>query len=100
MTMVGAQQAVEGLNTYIQGLPDTAFDKKAANIKKTLNNQLSAAIQNLNIKQYQLAIDQFNSILTKIDATGRIWITDPAAQAEIFTQITAIIAHINMLMLI
>jgi len=100
MTMVGAQQAVEGLNTYIQGLNDTAFDKKAANIKKTLNNQLSAAIQNLNIKQYQLAIDQLNSILTKIDLTGRIWITDTTAQTEILTQITAIIAHINMLMLI
>lgn len=100
MTMVGAQQAVEGLNTYIQTLPLTAFDKKPANIKKTFNNQLSAAIQNLNIKQYQLAINQLNSILNKIDLTGRIWITDPAAQTEILTQITAIIAHINMLMLI
>jgi len=98
LMVIAAPQPVVDLNTYIQGLPDTAFDKKAANIRKNLNNQLSAAIQYLNAGQYQLAIDQFNSILAKLDPTGRIWIVDETAQAEIIAQITTIIAQILTLM--
>jgi len=97
LMVIAAPQPVVDLNAYIQGLPDDAFDKKAANIRKNLNNQLSAAIQYLNAGQYQLAIDQFNSILTKLDATGRIWIMDPW-RTEIIVQITTIIGQILTLM--
>jgi hypothetical protein len=76
--------SVEGINTYILNLDDSAFSNNPANRKNALGNKLDAVQQMIDDGNYEEAIDKLqNDILAKMDGGKNDWITDPSAQAEL-----------------
>ena len=99
--VVGAQEAVQITNEYIQSLSDSAFKGNPNQRKKAFNNMFSAIDAMLDNEEYNGAIQRLrNNIQEKTDGTvggnpKNDWITDPTAQQEICTKIDDITAYLE-----
>jgi hypothetical protein len=96
-----AKSLVEALNSSIQGLPDSAFDKNSQQRKKALSNKLNAILNQINSGAYQGAIDKLNDDI-KPKMNGCVggdpkddWITDCPAQKELKKFINQIISELD-----
>ncbi len=96
-----AKSLVEALNSSIQGLPDSAFDKNAKERKTALSNKLNAVLNQINSRAYQGAIDKLNNdIKPKMDGCmggnpDDDWIIDCSAQKMLIKIINQIIAKLD-----
>ncbi len=97
-----AKSLIEALNSSIQGLPDSAFNKNAKERRKALSNKLNAVLNQINSRgAYQGAIDKLNDdIRPKMDGCMEgnpedDWIIDCPAQNEFTKAISKIIAELN-----
>lgn len=101
VTVVGAQEAVQITNDYIQALSDSAFKGNPNQRKKAFNNMFSAIDAMLDNEAYKGAIQHLrNNIQEKTDVSvggnpNNDWITDPTAQKEICTKIDDITAYLE-----
>lgn len=101
VTVVGAGEAKEIINEYIQSLPDEAFRNNPNQRKKALNNMFSAIDDMLADEEWKGAIqDLRNNIRGKSDGfvDGRLsndWIIDPTAQQEICMKIDDLTAYLE-----
>jgi len=101
VTVVGAREAVQITNDYIQALSDSAFKGNPNHRKNAFNNMFAAINAMLNNEQYSGAIQHLrNNIREKADGTvdgspKNDWIIDPTAQQEICMKIDDITAYLE-----
>lgn len=99
--VVGAQEAAQITNDYIQSLSDSAFKGNPNQRKKAFNNMFSAIDAMLDNEEYKGAIQHLrNNIQEKTDGSvggnpKNDWIIDPTAQQEICTKIDDITAYLE-----
>ncbi len=95
VTRHSAIVALQYLQTQISDLKPDAF--KNANMQNALLNKLNAVIATIDAGNYVDALNQLQQdILGKV--TGKnSWITNPAAQTQIYKILTPIIAELKAL---
>jgi len=99
--VVGAQEAAQITNDYIQALSDSAFKGNPNQRKKAFNNMFSAIDAMLDNEEYNGAIQHLrNNIKEKTDGSvggnpKNDWIIDPTAQQEICMKIDDITAYLE-----
>ncbi len=100
-----AEEAKEIINSYIQDLPDEAFDARPVNQRKNaFNNKFRAVDEMLKVENYRGAIQKLqNDIRAKADGfidgnPKNDWIIDPQAQQEICKMIDDLIAYLQILL--
>jgi len=95
--VVTAEEAVQDLDDYIQGLPDEAFKNNPDQRKNALGSMLSEVIEKIMYEDPTGAINKLNSIRDKADGVGPDWITDPEAQSHVLMKIDDIVAYLALL---
>ncbi len=96
--IVTVEEAVQDTCGYIQGLDDSAFSKKAANQKKTLENMFQAIQAKLDNMAYNDAINQLEVIRALMDGEGVDWIVDSDAQFHLMMKIDDITNYLTLLL--
>ena len=97
-------EALDITNSYIQGLPDAAFDGKPDNRKASLGRRFDAIDRMLDNEAYvgmiqRLRDDMRQKVDGEIDGkSGNDWITDPDVQQELCQKIDDITAYLNYLL--
>ncbi|KPK78724.1 MAG: hypothetical protein AMJ89_00535, partial [candidate division Zixibacteria bacterium SM23_73] len=92
----------EAIKEAISDLPDEAFSKPADNRRKNLMKWLDEVIEQIQKKNFQKAIQRLENILKKMDGYfgGNLkndWITDQAAQEEIYPMVLSLINSLESL---
>ena len=99
--VVGAQEAAQITNDYIQALSDGAFKGNPNQRKKAFNNMFAAMNAMLDNEQYSGAIQHLrNNVREKTDGSvngtpRNDWIINPTAQQEICMKIDDITAYLE-----
>jgi PKD repeat protein len=97
VVVVTAEEAVQDLDDYIQGLPDEAFKNNPSQRKNALGSMLSEVIDKIVSDDYTGAMNKLDSIRDKADGTGPDWITDPDAQEHVLMKIDDIVTYLALL---
>ncbi len=93
--------AIEGINTKIQNLPESAFKNNAEQRKNALSNKLTEVTAKINAGEYERAINKLQKdIRAKCDGSlggnpKNDWIIDPTAQQELCAMIDVFIAYLE-----
>jgi len=101
VVVLGAQEAKDDINEYIQSLPDTAFDGNPVQRRKAFDNKFAAIDDMLEDEEYKGAIqDLRDNIRGKTDGfvdgnPKNDWILDVTAQQEICMKIDDLIAYLE-----
>ena len=102
VTVVSGADLIQALGDYIQGLPDSAFDKQPAKRKDWFQKKLDAVTQAIAGGDYSRAIRELQRIRSKADGSidgnpkdDRI--VDPVAQQHICAMIDDLIAYLQSL---
>ena len=104
VVVVDEYGALEEINNYIQGLPDSAFKSKPDKQKNTINNMIVSIWEKLDGMEYQGAIKDLQSNLRgKADGSvdgkaNNDWIVDPTAQTHICMKIDDLTAYLDVLL--
>jgi PKD repeat protein len=102
--VVTIEEALDITNEYIQGLDDSAFERKADKIKATLDSKFDAIDRMLQHEAYVATIQILREdIRQKVDGEidgkpGNDWIIDPDLQQEICQKIDDITAYLEYLL--
>jgi PKD repeat protein len=102
VTVVGAEQVVDLMDSYIQGLPSEALKGPASQRQNALHNKLVEVKQMIECGDYQGATNKLvNDIRAKADGsaggTNDDWIIDPLAQYDLCNMVDDIRAYLSRL---
>jgi hypothetical protein len=102
VTVVGAEQVVDLMDSYIQGLPSEALKGPASQRQNALHNKLVEVKQMIERGDYQGATNKLvNDIRAKADGsaggTNDDWIIDPLAQYDLCNMVDDIRAYLSRL---
>jgi hypothetical protein len=95
--VVTAEEAVQDMDDYIQGLSDEDFKNNPKQRKKALGNMLSEVIEKIVNEDYTGAINKLDSVRSKADGVGPDWIIGPDAQFHVLMKIDDIVAYLALL---
>ena len=95
--VVTAEEAVEDIDGYIQGLPDADFKNNPDQRKKALGSMLSEVIEKIMYGDYTGAMNKLDSVRSKADGVGPDWIIDPDAQFHVLMKIDDVLAYLALL---
>jgi hypothetical protein len=99
--VVDADEAIEDMNDYIQGLADSCFKNNPTNRKNAIDNKISAILTSLGNENYNAVINMLTEdIRDKADGqidgrTGDDWITDYTSQYHICMKIDDIVEYLE-----
>jgi hypothetical protein len=99
--VVDADEAIEDMNDYIQGLSDSCFKNNPTNRKNSIDNKISAILTSLGNENYNAVINMLTKdIRDKADGqidglTGDDWITDYTSQYHICMKIDDIVEYLE-----
>lgn len=98
VTVVDEFGALQDIREYVQSLPETAFNRDADIMRKTLDNKLAAINSMLRARAFQGAIQALvRDIRAKADGAGNDWIVDPVVQQELCMKIDDLTAYLKYL---